>query len=40
MIPVTREIWVLLFMEKLLENDSMSKENGDQVEINLVMDME
>ena len=27
-------------MEKLLENDSMRKENGDQAEMNLVMDME
>ena len=26
-------------MEKLLENDSMRKENGDQAEMNLVMDM-
>ena len=27
-------------MEKLLENESMRKENGDQEEMNLVMDME
>ena len=27
-------------MEKLLENESVRKENGDQAEMNLVMDME
>ena len=27
-------------MEKLLENESMRKENGDQAEMNLVMGME
>ena len=27
-------------MEKLLENESMRKENGDQAEMNFVMDME
>jgi len=27
-------------MEKLQENESIRKENGDQAEMNLVMDME
>ena len=30
----------MLLMEKLLENESMWKENGDQADMNLVMDME
>ena len=30
----------MLLIEKLLENESIRKENGDQAEMNLVMDME
>ena len=40
MIPVTREIEVLLLMEKLLENESIRKENGDRAEKKLDMIME
>ena len=34
MIPVTRKIYVLLLMEKLLENEALRKEreNGDRAE--------
>ena len=42
MIPVTCEIYVLLLMEKLLENELLRKErkNGDRAEMDWVMDME
>ena len=42
MIPVTRERYVLLLMEKLLENELLRKErkNGDRAEMDWIMDME